>query len=213
MSKLPSLGPSLTHHLVENQRQMRRQASSSSFNRSGMSATAEGETTVDGTLIVTGDLEVSGHAAITGTLSLPSGIIGNDALTSPVMPESRWLDSSNWGLTVAWQAKVTIPVTVPAGFTTLQVMAAGRLCATNSTATQDGLYTELAIGSHTQPGFVTGVDPGKAQTSVSTLAATIGGLTPGGTVNIVLWGSTLSAAWATSANNAADLSASLLWLR
>jgi len=32
-------------------------------------------------------------------------------------------------------------------------------------------------------------------------------------VNIVLWGLTGNAAWATSAANAADLSASLLWLR
>lgn len=42
MSRLPSLGPSLTHHLVENQRQMQRQANSSAFARSGASVVAPG---------------------------------------------------------------------------------------------------------------------------------------------------------------------------
>ena len=69
MSKLPSLGPSLTAHLVENRRQMQRQAASSSFARSGMSASAEGETTVDGNLIIDGNLEVSSL----GRLTFPAG--------------------------------------------------------------------------------------------------------------------------------------------
>jgi len=178
-----------------------------------MSATAEGETTVDGSLIVTGNLEVSGHAAITGTLSLPSGIINNDALTSPVVPESRWLDASNFGLTTAWVANVTISVTIPDGFTTLQVMAAGRLNAGNSTANTDALYTKITIGAATQSGFPMPVLPGGFVTSVTALATTLTGLTSGGTVNIVLWGLAGNAAWAVNAANAADLSVSLLWLR
>jgi len=237
MSKLPSTGPSLQRYLRQQARTAQRQQQSSSFNRSGLSPTAEGVTTVDGELDVTGALVVDGsetvngplavhgtaafdgnttiggNAAITGTLSLPAGIINNDALTSPVEPESRWLDASNFGLTTAWVAKVTISVVVPAGFTQMQVMAAGRLNAVNSTAAADALYSKITIGAATQSGFPIPVLAGGANTSVTALTTTLTGLTSGGTVSIVLWGLTGNAAWATSAANAADLSVSLLWLR
>ena len=213
MSKLPSTGPSLQRYLRQQARTAQRQQQSSSFNRSGLSPTAEGVTTVDGELDVTGILNVSGNTVIDGTLSLPAGIIDNAALTSPVVPASRWLDASNFGLTTAWVAKVTISVVVPAGFTQMQVMAAGRLNAVNSTAAADALYSKITIGAATQSGFPIPVLAGGANTSVTALTTTLTGLASGGTVDIVLWGLTGNAAWATSAANAADLSVSLLWLR
>jgi len=213
VSKLPSTGPSLQRWLRQQARQAQRLQQSSAFARSGTSVTAKDVTEVDGTLNVVGNLNVSGPAAITGTLSLPAGIIGNDALTSPVVPSSQYVQVTNFGLTVAWAAKATISVTVPVGFTTLQVMAASRIGAYNSTAIYDSLYSKITIGAATQGGFLTGVGSGTAETSVSALTATLPGLTPGATVDIVLWGSTGSAAWAVDARNGADLSASLLWLR
>jgi len=225
MSRLPSTGPSLQRYLRQQARTAQRQQQSSAFALSGTSVTAEGVVTVDGELDINGPLAVhgtaafdgnttiGGNAAITGTLSLPAGIIGNDALTSPVVPSSQYVQVTNFGLTVAWAAKATISVTVPVGFTTLQVMAASRIGAYNSTAIYDSLYSKITIGAATQGGFLTGVGSGTAETSVSALTATLPGLTPGATVDIVLWGSTGSAAWAVDARNGADLSASLLWLR
>jgi hypothetical protein len=214
MSKLPSLGPSLTAHLVENRRQMQRQANSSSFARSGMSATAEGETTVDGTLNVGGNLAVSGHAAITGTLSLPSGIIGNDALANPVVPGLIYAFEQPFALTTSDVAFLTRTVTVPAGFTSAAVSVVGRLFAINPNAGYDYLSAVSKIDGTGGASIPLLVQPsGGSGINVSPFSRVLTGLTPGGTFSLEVRGNTNVANWASNVANTCELSGSILWFR
>ena len=209
MSKLPSLGPSLTAHLRENQRQMQRQAASSSFARSGTSVTAEGVTEVDGTLNVTGAMVVG------GTLSLPAGIIDNAALTSPVAPAVGHADAVNFALTPAWSAVAEITVTVPAGYSKALVIATGNASCKNPTAAQDYLWASVGIGSGTSPGYamrsaIAAANYGSATNSCTRLLT---GLTGGGTFAVYLDLSTDIADWSASTFNSANLDAAITFLR
>lgn len=87
-------------------------------------ATFGGDTTVGGDLDVTGDATFSGSMAVTGTLSLPAGIIDNDALASPVRPATM---SAVNGAAIpnAWATLVSDTINVPAGFTQAQIFAVG----------------------------------------------------------------------------------------
>jgi hypothetical protein len=204
---------------------MVRQQQSSSFNRSGLVPTAEGVTTVDGELDVVGSLNVTGpaafsgdttiggNAAITGTLSLPSGIINNDALTSPVLPGTSYGSAASFGITGTAVAKASVTATCPAGFSKLQVFAAGRVFAKNTTASGDWLSTAVKIGTDSQYMSPTGVSAGGQETSVAVNAALVTGLTAGSTVVISIFAASQGATWTADAANAADISASLLWLR
>ena len=145
MSKLPDANPTLTAYLVRQRRQAERQANSSAFNRSGTSVTAEGVTEVDGELDVTGDLVVSGHAAITGTLSLPAGIIDNDALAHPTIVGSA---AAEFGMSsaIALSANPAAPTTL----TTLSVVVpAGATNAIATTCVVPAIYTASGTGSFT----------------------------------------------------------------
>jgi len=220
VSKLPSLGPSLTGWLREEHRQAQRQANSSSFNRSGMSATAEGEMTVDGalvvdgTLTVAGNLAVSGHAAITGTLSLPAGIIGNDALTSPVAPGLIYAIEQGFSLATSDAAFLTRTVTVPAGFTSAVVSVVGRVFAINPNTGYDYLSAVSKIngtGGASIPLLVGG--SGGSGINVSPFSRVLTGLTPGGTFSLEVRGNTNTASWAANGANTCELSGTILWFR
>jgi hypothetical protein len=236
VSKLPSLGPSLTHHLVENQRQMQRQAASSSFNRSGMSATAEGETTVDGSLIVTGDLEVSGNAAITGplavhgtaafdgattiggnaaitgTLSLPAGIIDNEALTSPVELGNASGGSNGMAINVADTDLATATIPVPAGYSQALVFLMVTTSAVNNTASLAGLYIQAVINGTPTRLMGAIATPGNGTATLSTAKSdTLTGLS-GGTISVAAR-VRCDNGWAANASNRAYSEAIVVFLR
>ena len=223
MSKLPRLGPSLTAHLVENRRQMQRQAASSSFARSGMSATAEGETTVDGSLIVTGNLEVSGHAAITGTLSLPSGIINNDALTSPVV--AGIVNQTATGFTVpvnpTWGNAVSTTITVPPGCTQLLATCTAEAYAINPNTTGgsngtggDILDCRVLLNGSASAGYGIGLSGSNGFTSSSSSGSfEFSGLTPGATLSIATQVLAVYQAFGSNVDNKATINATLVWLR
>jgi hypothetical protein len=145
MSKLPTLRPSLLDYLVEQKRGAKRQANTSAFARSGTRVSAEGMTTVDGELDVTGNLVVSGHAAIEGTLSLPAGIIDNDALAHPTIIGSA---AAEFGMSsaIALSANPAAPTTL----TTLSVtVPAGVTEAIATTSVVPAIYTAGGSGSFT----------------------------------------------------------------
>lgn len=78
----------------------------------------------DSGIDVDGTLHVSGNTVIDGTLSLPAGIIDNDALANPVSA-ATFTASSVLSLTFtnAYQSFLTKNIPVPAGFTEAVVMA------------------------------------------------------------------------------------------
>ena len=199
----------------------------SAWANSGMSPTAPGEVTVDGSLVVGSGEAKSGNFAAGATgwhlgsdgnvevndITLRGGIIGNEALTNPVIPNSVWKGTTaNFGLAVAWTALVSESLTIPAGVTSVQVLGFVRLVAANSTASKDYLYSNLDIGGLSSGGFSTPVAPGDYGTSFCSFARTMTGLTPGDTVTLTALGSTGSAAWA-SGPNVCQISASVTWYR
>jgi cytoskeletal protein CcmA (bactofilin family) len=173
-----------------------------------------GTTTLGATTGVTGALNVSGPMAVTGTLSLPAGIINNAALAEPVKPGTGYGSAANFAVTTTATAVASITATVPAGFSQAMVFAAGRVYAINGTATADALYTRVKIAADTQYGSPTGVGAnGGYATSVAANAALVTGLTGGGTFTIAILTQSTNGTWAANAANAADISATILWLR
>lgn len=110
-----------------------------------------GDATVNGPLEVNGDSEfngamtINGAAAITGTLSLPAGIIGNDALASPIMVGRTSAAATGFGLTGSDQTFASTTIAVPAGFTQALVFVVCNVGAINPTGTDDFLYSKAMI--------------------------------------------------------------------
>jgi hypothetical protein len=197
-------------------------------------AAFDGATTIGGTLGVTGpttlgapttvsgSLGVSGPMTVTGTLSLPAGIINNDALTSPVVPGYVNVASGVTFTTTTYGNVLSTTVTVPSGVTQLLANAqSGTWCQGNSNTTGgsngtggDAIYSRTSIGGVTGEGLgqpVLGSGSfGSVNSSLSTLLT---GLTPGGTVT--LQSQTFSGYQNIPANagNKLTLTALLIWLR
>ena len=146
-------------------------------------------------------------------LTLRGGIVGNAALTNPVIPGQQFIGTNTFGLTVAGAYILTRTATVPAGCDTVTVTAYGRVIATNSTGAVDYLYTALDVNGAGGNQFAVYVPAGAFSTSSVGFSTTLTGLTPGDSVVTKLFASTGSASWASSASNAADLSVTLLWTR
>lgn len=121
--------------------------------------TVTGKTTLGGATGVTGDLTVSGaatfggttkiggNAEITGTLKLPAGIIGNDALAAPATFDSRGGAQTDFtvGTTAGTFAKLQIPV--PAGYTRAVVMVLASAYGRNPGPGMSYLYVGAQIGT------------------------------------------------------------------
>jgi hypothetical protein len=117
----------------------------------GGSLDVTGPTTIGGTVGVTGDATFSGdttiggNAAITGTLSLPAGIIDNDALAHPTIVGSA---AAEFGMSaaIALSANPAAPTTL----TTLSVVVpAGATNAIATTSVVPAIYTASGTGSFT----------------------------------------------------------------
>ena len=233
MSRLPSTGPSLQRYLRQQARAAQRQQQSSAFNLSGTSVVAADVTEVDGTLNVVGDLDVSGtanfdgnttiggNAAITGTLSLPSGIINNDALANPIQVQSIYLDARNFTLGTSWVTLAAQAIAVPAGFTKALVVVTGQVGCYNphTTGGSDGVGGDFLL---CQPyvGAVTGNALG-AQfpgsnwwgNAVTSLSTVLTGLSGGGTFDVGIQAHIDYTAMPAYAANEATLSGNILWFR
>jgi len=237
MSKLPETGPSLLRHLRQQQRQMVRQADSSAFARSGTAVTAEGVTTVDGEHIVDGSETVNGPLAVhgtaafdgnttiggnlvvAGTLSLPNSIIGNDALTNPVVPGVANGLVAGFTLGASSSGEYAgIDLLVPSGCTSLLLNATARITVTGGSTIgaisievdlADASTPPVATGGET---FTMGVGVGERITVSAGLATLATGLTPGSTLHLGTFVSSLGAIPANGTNVVA-LDTTLLWLR
>ncbi|MGV8973379.1 MAG: hypothetical protein ACOH10_13740 [Rhodoglobus sp.] len=95
----------------------------------GISVAPEGMT-FDRALKVAGDLEVTGHAAIVGTLSLPAGIIDNDALASPVAVAGNSAVVNGAAIGSAWTNVLTTTIPAPAWAGKALISASGSVTAT-----------------------------------------------------------------------------------
>lgn len=156
----PEAFSDLVHQLVSIKRELN-DATSSLLRTAGIRVRPEGMTIeraleVLGSLDVSGDLDVTGsatfsgdttiggNAAITGTLSLPAGIIDNEALASPVRMGSNWAYDEGFAIpTATWTSVANATIEIPQGFTRLQFTAVGMVNGRNSTASTQNMYVRV----------------------------------------------------------------------
>lgn len=98
-----------------------------------------------GGLTIESALVVLGNMVIQGTLSLPAGIIDNDALASPVRGGQAGLTKTNFPVTATATAVSSTSIAVPAGFTNAVVFCSANVSAYNNTGSSEYLYVGAQI--------------------------------------------------------------------
>lgn len=113
--------------------------------RIGSSLTVEGDLDVTGDAAFSGDTVIGGNATITGTLSLPAGIIDNDALTSPVTFDSDRQSEYGFSTATTEANRAMSSVTVPAGYTQALVTVFASCLVKNTTASTQYVYLRARV--------------------------------------------------------------------
>lgn len=157
-------------------------------------------------------LVVSGNMEITGTLSLPAGIINNDALAAPVSPAASHAENWNFGITTSMAEKTRVTIPVPTGFTRALVHSTVTISAYNGTASDDNLYASCRI-----QGTAAGTAPGLSVKTLYTGAVSdsdarlLTGIS--GSIYTAGYASTFTGTWATESANIMNVSMMALFLR
>ena len=215
MSKLPSLGPSLTGYLREEKRQVGRQAASSSFARSGLTVTGEGVTTVDGALVLQPatitPIELAPEAVTAPALA--PGSVGYAALVAPTLPAAVNLTATGFAPTSTWAEVAGLDLTVPADCTRLLVTASAWVYAVNNSAAADDLHARVSLAAVDGQAFLTPLPVAGYNTISAGMAVLAEGLVPAATLRLFASAKTTTGTWTTDAANTATLVASLTWLR
>lgn len=166
----------------------------------------------DGGTSFDGYVHINGPAKITGTLDLPAGIIGNDALASPVSPGSAGLTQQNFATSTGAATYAQASIAVPAGYSQALVMNGVSAGATNSGAGTDVLYVAASIN-----GTAGGEQP--AQTAAGAYGSgsafairTLTGLT-GGSITVECRIRTGTGDWSAATGNTANVNALILFLK
>ena len=158
---------------------------------------------------------IPGGVEIQGTLSLPAGIINNDALANPISAASSHVDIENFSLATGSSVeKIRSTFTVPAGFTQAQVYATATMNAVNTSASPDTMYVSCLIdgygtGWQSKTTVVNGTS-GNASKSVTRLLTGVGA-----TFYVSAIASSGVNAWPVAPNNGntIDLSVMVIYLR
>ena len=163
-------------------------------------------------LTVQGELDVNGPMVVSGTLSLPAGIINNDALANPVNFGGIGFSSTAFAVTTSSTAVITRTITIPTGFTQAAIIGVSTAGAINGSTTAGYLYIQTVVnggGGSVMPAYG-GPSGGWAFVCASAMR-TLTGLAPGSiTVSTNLYAST---AWGSNAANIANLDVIALFSR
>lgn len=100
---------------------------------------------IEGDFTATGNTTIGGNARITGTLSLPAGIIDNDALANPIVPAGASNTVTAFGLSTTESVVVSASAVVPAGFSRCLATGLGSIFFLNPTAAVDYVYARVFI--------------------------------------------------------------------
>lgn len=195
MSRLPETGPSLQRYLRRQARTAQRQQQSSAFNLSGVSVTAEDETTV------------------VGTLNLKSGSITDAELANPAIRQAVNLTTTDFAPTATWAEVVGVDLTVPTDYTQLLVTASAWVYAVNNSAAADNLNARVSLDAVNGQAFLTPLPIAGFGTISAGVAVLADSLAPGATLRLSARAKTTTGTWTTDAANTATLVASLTWLR
>ena len=194
MSKLPATTFSLARYLRQQARTQQRLVQASPFTSSGISVTADGVSTVDGSLV------------------LPVGSIPDDSLANPTVLQAVYLTATNFALASAWAEVVGVDLIVPARMSRLLLTATAWAYATNNTAGADDLHVRVSLGSVDGQAFLIPLAVAGYGTVSAGLATLADALAVGSTVRLSASVKTTTGAWTADPANTACLSASLTWV-
>ena len=213
-SQFPS-EDALVRDVKDIKRDIQQLAAANPLGAAGIRA-VDGGIVVEGSETVNGPLVINGPATITGTLSLPAGIIGNDALQAPVYPAVYHADIQNISITSGPNVEILgADVAVPAGYTQALVSLTITMNMTNNSASTDLAYVGANING-TSPGWasVASATVGQAISLNNTVVALVNGLTGGGTFRLTGKASSGSNTWpAAGTSNVMNLNATVQFLR
>ena len=170
----------------------------------------DGATAVGGELDVTGDATFSGKMKIAGTLELPAGIIGNDALASPA-DFNRTGGAAVGGFSIPTTGTLVgvKEIPVPPGYSQAIVMCVAHGAGKNGGAGIDYLYVGAQIGSVTPNSSFAQADAGRYANASASATRLLTDLN-GGTIEVAIRMRTQEATWT---NGAANLDAIAIFLR
>jgi hypothetical protein len=216
VAKQPDPQPSLIGRIRKIEDWMRRKDSASPFAFTGMHPNGNGG--IDSDNFVAG---VSGYRfaddgnAEFNQLTLRAGIVGNDALTSPVVPGVINAGSSGFAIGTSYATVYSGNIAVPAGFTSAAISVVARVFALNNgSSSVDYLRARPAIAGNTGTGVpVAATNAGGSATATTPLSVVLSGLTGGSNVAVSIQAAADYAAWPSDSLNRADLSGSVLWFR
>lgn len=213
-SQFPS-EDALVRDVKDIKRDIQQLAAANPLGAAGIRA-VDGGIVVEGSETVNGPLTINGPATITGTLSLPAGIIGNDALQAPVYPAVYHADIQNISITNGPNVEILgADVAVPAGYTQALVSLTITMNMTNNSASTDLAYVGANING-SSPGWATvaSATVGQAISLSNTVVALVNGLTGGGTFRLTGKASSGANTWpAAGSSNVMNLNATVQFLR
>lgn len=158
-----------------------------------------GDLTVTGNATFGGNTTIGGNAAITGTLSLPSGIIDNDALANPVTFNSNSGSTNNIGIPGSDTYFTPSDLTVPEGFSLAMVWGIASCSVRNTSGGPAYVFLRSRIDALTsgwwqQSGFQEALVPDNGWVSLYVPLIAAGYVTGGETLRVraVLYGSASS---------------------
>lgn len=158
---------------------------------------------------------LQGDSAEFNDLTLRGGIIGNDALTSPVHPQVNRLRTNDFPITTTETTRLSLPIPIPAGYTKALILALVRATGFNDTLSPDMLYVGVDIPGEVNIGYQ-GQGAAESNWSASAVGDSVGlttGLTSASTITADARILTRDANWSTSPGNTLTLSAMTLFLR
>jgi len=194
VSKLPATTFSLARYLRQQARTQQRLVQSSAFTSSGLSVSADGVTTVDGSLV------------------LPAGSIPDTALANASVREVAYLTATGFAPAPAWAEVAGVDLIVPPGASRLLLQATAWSYAVNNTAAADDLHVRVSLGPLDGQAFLTPLPVAGYGTVSAGLATLADALAVGSTIRLSASVQTTTGAWTADAANTTCLSASLTWV-
>lgn len=160
-----------------------------------------------------GYVTINGDATITGSLSLPAGIINNDALANPLQTATSSNGINNYEISTTSTVRVSVSLTVPEGFTEAIVIANPTAMGHNGTAAPDYLYVQAVVQTVNGGELYSAAPNGLGAGLAAPFHTTLTGLTGGDAITVGVATRAGINPWPASTANQANIYATAIFLR
>lgn len=192
--------------IADLKRQIRELAAANVFGTMGLRP-KDGGTEFDGYVTINGD------ATITGSLSLPAGIINNDALANPLESATAANGINNYEISTTSTVRVSVSLAVPEGFTEAIVIANPTAMGLNGTTAPDYLYVQAVVQTVNGGELYSAAPNGLGAGLAAPFHTTLTGLSGGDAITVGVATRAGLNPWAASTANQANIYATAIFLR